>query len=163
MLNRAFFRIFATHNKHNSIETNQKHRFITMGKSKKRIDLEFELNTSSASKIWTFISDASGLERWMADKVERHGKKLTFTWGTTYKDKDEKTASITDENKEKFIRFKWDGDEDPNAYCEMRIETGEITNNCILCITDFAEEDDIENLKELWDDNIEMLHQTSGL
>ncbi len=134
-----------------------------MKKSKKRVELEFELNTSSPSKIWSYISDAGGLEKWMADKVERNGKKLTFTWGMTYLNNDERTATIMKENKEKMMRFKWDGDEDENAYCEMRIETGEISSNCILCITDFADDDDVESLKELWNDNIDMLHQTSGL
>ena len=73
------------------------------------------------------------------------------------------TATIVKEQKDKLIRFKWDEDEDPDAYCEMRIEVGEITNDCVLAITDFAEEGDEDSLKELWDDNMEMLHQASGL
>ena len=64
---------------------------------------------------------------------------------------------------EKLIRFNWDGDEDPEAYCEMKIEIGEITNDCVLVITDFAEADDLDSLRELWDDNMESLHQATGL
>lgn len=134
-----------------------------MNKDKKQILLEFELNATSPTIIWPLISEATGLERWIADKVERNGDKLFFTWGTSWQNKDERSATITKEIKEKLIRFKWDEDEDPDAYCELKIEMGEITNDCILAVTDFAEPDDIDSLKELWEDNMEMLHQASGI
>ncbi len=134
-----------------------------MNKNKKQILLEFELNATSPSIIWPMIAEATGLERWMADKVERNGNKLLFTWGTSWQNKDERSATITKEIKEKLIRFKWDEDEDPNAYCELKIEIGEITNDYVLAVTDFAEADDIDSLKELWEDNMEMLHQASGI
>ena len=131
-----------------------------MKKGKKRIVLEFEMNTCSPSKLWDFIHYAGGLERWIADKVERNGNTLSFTWGTSYMNKDEKTATVTQEISEKLFRFKWDDDEDENSYCEIKIEVGEITNDCILVITDFAYDEDIDSLKEIWDENIELLHQT---
>lgn len=134
-----------------------------MNTKKKRIILEYELNATSPSIIWPVISEASGLERWFADEVERNGSSLKFTWGTSYMNKDERNATIVKEQKEKLIRFKWDGDEDPEAYCEMKIEIGEITNDCVLVITDFAEADDLDSLRELWDDNMESLHQATGL
>ena len=37
----------------------------------KRIYLEYELNATSPSAVWPIISEATGLERWMADEVER--------------------------------------------------------------------------------------------
>lgn len=134
-----------------------------MSINKKRIVLEYGLNANSPSVIWPLISEATGLERWFADEVKRSGKNLSFVWGTSYQNKDERTAVIVKEQKDKLIRFKWDGDEDPDAYCEMKIEVSEITNDCTLAITDFAEDDDIDSLRELWDDNMEMLHQTSGI
>lgn len=134
-----------------------------MNTKKKRIILEYELNATSPSIIWPVISEASGLERWFADEVEWKGSSLKFTWGTSYMNKDERNATIVKEQKEKLIRFKWDGDEDPEAYCEMKIEIGEITNDCVLVITDFAEADDLDSLRELWDDNMESLHQATGL
>lgn len=134
-----------------------------MNTKKKRIILEYELNATSPSIIWPVISEASGLKRWFADEVEQKGSSLKFTWGTSYMNKDERNATIVKEQKEKLIRFKWDGDEDPDAYCEMKIEIGEITNDCVLVITDFAEADDLDSLRELWDDNMESLHQATGL
>lgn len=134
-----------------------------MSTNKKRILLEYELNANSPTVIWPLISEAGGLERWFADEVERNGNKLKFTWGTSYMNKDEKTATIIKEEKDRLIRFKWDDDDDDAAYCEMKIEIGEITNDCMLAITDFAEDGDLDSLRELWDDNMEMLHQASGI
>lgn len=134
-----------------------------MTEKKKRITLEYELNASSPALIWPLISEATELERWMADEVVREGKKLRFTWGTSYMNKDEKSATIVKEERERLIRFRWDGDEDIDAYCEMRIDKSEITNDCSLTITDFAEPDDLDSLRELWDNNMEMLHQASGI
>ena len=134
-----------------------------MNKGKKQILLEFELNANSPSIIWPLISEATGLETWMADTVERNGNKLLFTWGTSWQNKDERSATILEEVKDKLIKFRWDEDEDPEAYCELRIEIGEITNDCVLVVTDFAEPDDVDSLKELWEDNMEMLHQASGV
>ena len=129
----------------------------------KRIYLEYELNATSPSAVWPIISEATGLERWMADEVEREGDKLTFTWGTSYMNKDTKTATIVKEKAEKFIRFKWDDDTNPDAYCELRNEVGEITNDCILAITDYADDGDTESLKDIWDENVQMLHQNTGI
>ena len=134
-----------------------------MGKSKTKIVLEYGLNASKPSSVWPMVSEATELERWMADEVRRNGDKLEFVWGTTYQNKDMRTATIVKEQKNRLIRFKWDGDSDPEAYCEIKIETGEITNDCVLVITDFAEEEDADSLRELWDDNMEMLHRASGL
>ena len=130
---------------------------------KKKIYLEYELNATSPSAVWPIISEATGLERWMADEVEREDDKLTFTWGTSYMNKDTKTATIVKEKAEKFIRFKWDDDTNPDAYCELRIEVGEITNDCILAITDYADDGDTESLKDIWDENVQMLHQNTGI
>lgn len=134
-----------------------------MRTDEKRISLEYELNTTSPAMVWPMISDAGGLERWMADDVKREGNKLTFTWGTSYMSKDEKTATILDEKELKYIRFKWDDDTNDESYCELRIETGEITNDCLLAITDFAEDGDLDSLREIWNENIQTLHQNTGI
>ena len=44
----------------------------------------------------------------------------------------------------------------------MRIQIDEITNDVALIITDFAEEDEIEESKMLWDNQIRDLFITLG-
>lgn len=62
------------------------------------------------------------------------------------------------------IKLKWEYDEDDDdSFWEMRIEKSELTNLLNLLITDFAEDDDVDGLKILWESNLDRLHRASGL
>ena len=56
-----------------------------------------------------------------------------------------------------------DDETDEDSYWEMRIGKSELTNYLTLLITDFAEDDDIESLRDIWDSNMEQLHRATGL
>ncbi len=43
---------------------------------------------------------------------------------------------------------------EPSYYFEIRIQVDEITKDVSLMVTDFAEEDEIEEAKMLWDNQI---------
>ena len=45
----------------------------------------------------------------------------------------------------------------------MRIDKSDLTNLLNLLITDFAEDDDVDGLKILWESNLDRLHRASGL
>jgi hypothetical protein len=45
----------------------------------------------------------------------------------------------------------------------MRIGKSDLTNHLNLFITDFAEDDDADGLRILWESNLERLHSTTGL
>ena len=60
--------------------------------------------------------------------------------------------------------YKWDDDEDDeDTYWEMRIGKSELTSHLTLLITDFADDDDADGLKILWESNLDRLHRASGL
>ena len=60
--------------------------------------------------------------------------------------------------------MKWDyQEEDPQAFWEIRLEQSELTGNLNILITDYADADDIEDLRGIWDDNLDRLHRVSGL
>ncbi len=44
-----------------------------------------------------------------------------------------------------------DEDEGSSCYFEIRIQVDEITKDVSLMVTDFAEEDEVEESKMLWD------------
>ena len=44
----------------------------------------------------------------------------------------------------------------------MRIGQSELTEELCLQVTDYAPAEDLDDLHELWDDNLERLHQSSG-
>ena len=60
------------------------------------------------------------------------------------------------------VKFKWVDDEGTDYYFEMRIVEDEITKDVSLIVTDFAEEDEIEEGKMLWENMISNLKQVLG-
>jgi uncharacterized protein YndB with AHSA1/START domain len=128
-----------------------------------KFNLEYPLQTKSPNIIWELISTASGLQKWIADEVIQDGDTLTFTWGQPWTDRDTKSSRILEKEKNRFIKMRWDYHEDEESYWELRIQASEITGNLVLLITDYAEPDDIGDLKELWASDLERLHQVSGL
>ena len=62
------------------------------------------------------------------------------------------------------VRFQWQNDEEDfdQYYFEFKIQVDEITKDVSLIITDFAEEDEIEESKMLWDNLVSDLKQVLG-
>lgn len=128
-----------------------------MGKEK--IKLEYMLKGGTENIIWSIISTPSGLETWFADKVNAKDKVFTFQWGKT----EVRTADLISCRTNNFIRFHWQDDEDRKSFFEMKIVYNELTEDLTLEITDWAEADEIADLKDLWDSDVEKLKRTSGL
>jgi hypothetical protein len=110
------------------------------------------------------ISNAAGLQKWLADQVVEAEDSMTFTWGHPWTERDTKTSRILEKEKMNYIRMLWDYHEDtPEAYWEIRIAESDLTGMLSLLITDFAADDDEEeDLRGIWDDNFERLHRVSG-
>lgn len=133
-----------------------------MGKQK--ITIEYPLSTKSPTIVWSMISDAAGLQKWIADYVEEADGKMLFKWGEVWTEQDAKTSVIISREKNMFIRMRWDAPEyDESTYWEMRIDKSDLTGHLNLVITDFADHNDVDYLKNLWNDNLNRLHNASGL
>lgn len=112
---------------------------------------------SSPKMLYKFLSTPSGLSEWFADNVNSRGKVFTFIW-----DDSEEVANLINKKADKHIRFKWEVDEDPKSFFEFRIESDELTNDVSLIITDFAEEDEIEESQMLWESQVNTLLHVMG-
>ena len=147
---------------HNSEKTDTFNSPEHMGKQ--RIDIEYPLATKSPNLVWEQISSAHGLERWIADHVTEENGVFTFTWGEPWTEQDIRQAKLIEYVRYDHIRLKWDyDDEDDDSYWEMRLEKSELTNHLNLLITDFADDDDADGLRILWESNLDRLHRASGL
>ena len=131
-----------------------------MGKQK--IDIEYPLAIKSPALIWEQISSAHGLERWFADHVNEEDGVFTFTWGEPWTEQDIREAHVLESVVNDHIRMKWD-EEDDDSYFEMRIDKSDLTHQLNLLSTDFAEDDDVDGLKILWESMLDRLHRASGL
>ena len=134
-------------------------------KTMQKLTIEYPWSTQSPKIVWDMISNASGLQKWLADSVTEEDDILTFTWGHPWTERDTKQSRILEIEKYNHIRMLWDYHEDtPDAIWELRIAKSDVTDHLTLLITDYAsDEDEAEDLRGIWDDNLERLHRVSGL
>ena len=125
--------------------------------TKDKIFLEYTLK-GSAVMIWKYIGTAADLSPWFADRVESFDRTFTFYWGKTEK----RVAHLVAQRNGVYVKFRWE-DESPNTFFEMRISYNELTRENTLEVTDFAEKNEIEDQKELWNSQIENLRRQSGM
>lgn len=125
---------------------------------KVKVHLEYLLNTASRNVLWNAISTADGLETWFADKVTTTGDGLEFRWGKT----EARKAKLLTQKSGSHIRFRWEDDADETHYFELRINTGEMTNDCVLEVTEFTEPENVDDLHELIDAQIDELRRSYG-
>ncbi|WP_262707974.1 START-like domain-containing protein [Gelidibacter gilvus] len=105
------------------------------------------------------ISTPSGLSEWFADNVNSRGELFTFIWN----DSEEKAKLLSKKSGER-IKFRWmvDEDEGDSYYFEIRIQVDEITKDVSIIVTDFIDEDEVEEAKMLWENQISDLKQVLG-
>ena len=120
--------------------------------------MQYLLNATSKTILWSAISTPTGLEGWFADRVQSDDETVAFFWGKT----EERDARIIAIRAYSFIRFRWLDDENEHEYFELKMTNSELTNDFVLEITDFAGADEAEDLRELWDSQIDTLRRTCG-
>jgi len=119
-----------------------------------KIQLEYIMNCSPKI-LYTWLSTASGLAEWFADDVKVKGKRFVFVWDET-----EQVAEKTLHKENKLVRFNWIDEEE---YFEFRIIQDELTNDVSLIVIDFADdEEDAEEVEELWNNQIATLKHALG-
>ena len=120
-----------------------------------KFEIEFVIQ-SSPQMLYQYLATPSGLSEWFADNVNSRGEKFTFIW-----DEAEEDAKLLKRKTDEFVRFSWEEAED-DSYFEMKIIVDEITKDVSLFITDFAEEDEVEESKMLWTNQVSDLKQVLG-
>ena len=121
-----------------------------------KYELEFPIQVSP-SLLYQYISTPSGMSEWYADNVNSRGEFYTFIWEGS-----EEKAKLLSKKSPERIKFRWLHDEGSDYYFELRIQVDEITKDVSLMITDYAEEDEVEEGKMLWENMISELKQILG-
>ena len=121
-----------------------------------KYEIEFPIQASE-KLLFQYISSPSGLSEWFADNVNYRGEIFIFIW-----DGAEESAKLLSKKNNEKIRFKWLEDDQTNTYFEFRIQFDDITKDVSLIVTDFAEEDELEESKMLWTNQISDLKKILG-
>ncbi|MCX2719808.1 START-like domain-containing protein [Lentiprolixibacter aurantiacus] len=122
---------------------------------KTKYQLEFVIQ-SSPQLLYQYLSTPSGLSEWFADNVNSRGEVFSFIW-----DGAEEQAKLLKKKSDEFVKFTWLPNED-DYYFEMKIIVDEITKDVSLFITDFAEDDELDEAKMLWENQVGDLKQVLG-
>ena len=125
---------------------------------KVKVELEFVIH-ASPSMIFQYLTTPSGLSGWFADDVNSRGKVYTFIWN----DVGEK-AKISSKKEGERVKYKWldDDDKETGTYFEFKIVVDELTKDVPLLVTDFCDDDEIEETKMLWENQIGDLKHIIG-
>ena len=125
---------------------------------KKRYEIEFPIN-SSPQLLYQYIATPSGLSEWFADNVNSRGEFFTFIW-----DGSEEKARLASKKTGEKVKFKWvdDKNKDTEYFFEIHILVDELTKDVSIMVVDFAEEDEIDEAKLLWENQISDLKHLIG-
>ncbi|MBX2816716.1 MAG: activator of HSP90 ATPase 1 family protein [Saprospiraceae bacterium] len=117
--------------------------------------LEF-LFRASPTILYKFFTTPSCLVRWFCDAVDITADEFTFTWSGA-----DEIAHLVDDIEDERVRFKWE-DEDEQEFLEFRMEVSPVTNETILYITDYCDEDEVEDQRQFWENQMELLRRETG-
>ena len=125
---------------------------------KEKFQIEIPIN-SSKGVLFNIFSTPSGLSEWFCDDVNIKKDVHIFIW-----DGSEESARLISKKRDEFAKFRWleDEEEGINSFFEFRIKIDDLTGDTALVITVFAEEDEIDDAKELWAAQVDRLKQVLG-
>ena len=125
---------------------------------KVKFEIEFPIH-ASPQLLYQYISTPSGLSEWFSDNVNSRGELFTFIW-----DGSEEQAKLLNKKSGERVKFRWLEDEEDGLSCyfEIRIQVDEITKDVSLMVTDFSEDDEVDEAKMLWTNQISSLKQVLG-
>ncbi len=117
---------------------------------KVRYEIEFPIN-SSPQLLYQYISTPSGLSEWFADNVNSRGEFFTFIWN----DSQERARLASKKSGEK-VKFKWvdENSKDTEYFFELHILVDELTKDVSLMVVDFADKDEVNEARQLWENQI---------
>ena len=123
--------------------------------SRVKINCEF-IFRASPSILYTFITTPACLVRWYCDGVDIEKDLYTFDWQGA-----EEIAELVDDIEEERVRFEWQ-DAEPDEYLEFRMYKSDVTNETVLEISDFCDDDEVDSQRDYWENQILKLRTETG-
>lgn len=119
------------------------------------LDLEF-IFRASPTILYKFLTTPSCLIRWFCDEVDIDKNEYNFMWSGSGE-----MATLIEDIEDERIRFEWEDGED-GEYFEFRMSRSPVTGETILEITDYCDEDEVEDQRALWESQMKVLRQETG-
>ncbi len=113
---------------------------------------------ASPSLLYRYFTAPGDIIRWFCDKVDVIKEVYTFEWSGAGEE-----ARLAENHENELVRFEWLDEDRKGEYLEFKITKAGVTNQTVLLITDFCDEDEIDEQKELWAAQIDALRKATGL
>lgn len=121
-----------------------------------KFTLEF-IFRASPTILYKFITTPSCLIRWFCDEVNIQDDTFTFVWSGA-----EEVAELIDDFEDELVRFQWEDAESDEEFLEFKLSKSPVTGETILEITDYCDDDEIDDTKQLWESQVKVLRQETG-
>lgn len=112
---------------------------------------------ASPAILYQFLTTPSCLIRWFCEKVDIQGDTYTFFWEGNFQ-----IAILVDDIEDERVRLRWLDAEEASEYLEYKITMAPVTDETVLEITDFCDEDEVEDQKLLWDSQVHQMLMEMG-
>ncbi len=126
-----------------------------MDRVKFKIDF---LMRASPSLLYRYFTSPGDIIRWFCEGVDINKGVYTFEWSGEGEE-----ARLVENIEEELVRYEWLDEDRRGEYLEFKITKAGVANDTVLEITDFCDDDEVDELKELWATQIDTLRKATGL
>lgn len=120
-----------------------------------KITMEY-IFRASPTIVYKFLTTPDCLIRWFCEEVHIQGTTYSFFWSGA-----EEQAEVIESEEDIFIRFQWEDSED-DEFFEYQLARSPVTGETILTITDYADEDEVGDQRQLWDSQMKQMQKEMG-
>ena len=125
-----------------------------MGRTKLQLEFLFK---ASPNILYTFLTTPACIVRWFCDKAEVDEHQITYSWSGN-----EEVALILADHEEEVLRLKWADSDYDSEYLEFKISESPVTGETILDLTDFCYENELNDTRQYWNQQIKNLQKECG-
>jgi len=155
---RAKRKIFAVFNNNVYLVASFRKMLKLTNMEKEKLELEYQLKSTSISVLWNMISTSHGLSEWFSETVHVTDEKYVFVWRDH-----EEPAYLLNMKPLDYISFQWERDKNTDYYFELRIVKHELAGGLSILVTEFAAPEDREDEIRLWNKLITDLRRKLGV
>ena len=112
---------------------------------------------ASPNIVYQFLTDPACLTRWFCDEVDINDSTYTFVWSGS-----PEVAELIEDSEGSMVRFAWEDADDDDEYLEFNITKSPVTGETIMYVTDFADDDEVEDQKALWETQLTRMRAEMG-
>lgn len=124
--------------------------------SRVKIEMEF-IFKASPTILYKFLTTPACLVRWFCDEVDIDKDIYAFIWQGYAQE-----ARLVDSTEDEYLKFEWLDSEYEDEYLEFKISTSPVTNETILHVYDYCDDDDTDSQRALWESQLKDMRTEMG-